>query len=304
MTLDSAGSPACSITREFPAPPERVFEAWIDSSQLSRWWGPRGFTNPVCKLEPRPGGGIRIDMRGPDGAVYPMVGAVEEIEAPGKLVFSSAALDETGRSLFKVRTAVAIAASDGGSELSVQAWVLQKGGSATDGHLSGMKAGWTQSFERLDAMLAEDRANPEIVSTRRFPAPRAVVFGSFIDPRQLSQWWGPKGFTNTFKVFEPRTGGRWHFTMHGPDGANYPIEKEFVEVIPEEKIVLRHLDPVHGFRMTMTYEDEAGGTRLTWRMKFHSAAEAAKVSGFIASANEENFDRLEAHLAKSGAPTG
>ena len=92
--------------------------------------------------------------------------------------------------------------------------------------------------------------------------------------------------------------------MHGPDGANYPIEKEFVEVIPEEKIVLRHLDPVHGFRMTMTYEDEAGGTRLTWRMKFHSAAEAAKVSGFIASANEENFDRLEAHLAKSGAPTG
>jgi uncharacterized protein YndB with AHSA1/START domain len=90
------------FTRSFKAPPSVVFKAWTDPRHVAQWWGPRGFTNPVCELDVRQGGAIRIDMRGPDGTVYPMTGAYREIVEPERLVFTSAALDEKGRPLFEV----------------------------------------------------------------------------------------------------------------------------------------------------------------------------------------------------------
>jgi uncharacterized protein YndB with AHSA1/START domain len=59
------------ITRTIKAPREVVFKAWIDQKLMAQWWGPDGFTNPVCELDVRPGGAIRIDMLGPDSTVYP-----------------------------------------------------------------------------------------------------------------------------------------------------------------------------------------------------------------------------------------
>jgi uncharacterized protein YndB with AHSA1/START domain len=143
----------------------------------------------------------------------------------------------------------------------------------------------------------EATADREVVSARVFNAPRDVVFRAFTDPSVLARWWGPAGFTNTFHRFDPRPGGAWRFVMHGPDGTNYSIAKEFVEVVAPERIVVDHLQALHRFRMTMTFTDEAGQTRLTWRMVFESAEEAGKVRLLVAAANEQNFDRLEARLA-------
>ncbi len=86
--------------------------------------------------------------------------------------------------------------------------------------------------------------------------------------------------------------------MHGPDGASYDLEKRFVEVVPPERIVLDHLQPMHNFRMTMTYEDTAGKTTLTWLMRFEAAAGNEKLRSFISTANEENFDRLASYLER------
>lgn len=141
----------------------------------------------------------------------------------------------------------------------------------------------------------------EIVSTRTFPVPRERVFQAFSDPAQLARWWGPKGFTNTIDEFDLRPGGAWRLTMHAPNGAAFANHSTFVEVAPPERIVFQHLEPVHGFRMTMLFAAAAGGTTLTWRMLFDSADEAARVRSFIVVANEENFDRLAAHLG-AGAP--
>lgn len=144
-------------------------------------------------------------------------------------------------------------------------------------------------------------ADQEIVSTRLFAAPRELVFRAFSEPENLAQWWGPKGFTNTIQELDLRPGGRWRFVMHAPDGSQYQNESDFVEVVSPERIVFDHLEPVHQFRMTMTFEEEAGKTRLTWQMRFESVEEHARMKGFIPAANEENFDRLEAHLAKMAA---
>lgn len=140
--------------------------------------------------------------------------------------------------------------------------------------------------------MAED-----IVSSRRFDAPRDLVYGAFADPAILARWWGPAGFTNDFEVFEFRPGGDWRLAMHGPDGAEYRMRKVFEEVVPMERIVVRHIQETHDFRMTITFEDEAGGTRLTWRLRFDSPEEADAVREPILVANEENFDRLAAVLA-------
>src|SRR5471030_3335358 len=76
------------ITREFDAPRELVFKAWTDPKHLAQWWGPRGFTNPVCEWDVRPGGKIYDVMRAPNGVDYPMGGEFCEIVPPERLVFS------------------------------------------------------------------------------------------------------------------------------------------------------------------------------------------------------------------------
>lgn len=144
----------------------------------------------------------------------------------------------------------------------------------------------------------------DVFSTRVLPAPRGLVYRAFADPETLARWWGPEGFTSTFLEFDLRPGGAWRLVMHGPDGAEYPMDREFLEVAPGERVVLRHPQPGHEFTMTMDFADEAGGTRITWRMRFDSAEHAAEIRDFIAAANEQNLDRLEAQLAAMSAEGG
>lgn len=134
----------------------------------------------------------------------------------------------------------------------------------------------------------------EIVNTRTFDTPREQLFDAFINPAHLAQWWGPAGFTNAFHEFDPHPGGAWRFTMRGPDGQSYEMNKKFLEVVRPERIVLRHEQANHNFTMTMTFADQAGKTLVTWRMLFEEPAE--EIRKVIEEANEQNFDRLEAHL--------
>jgi uncharacterized protein YndB with AHSA1/START domain len=109
---------------------------------------------------------------------------------------------------------------------------------------------------------------------------------------------GPKNFSNTFQEFDLRPGSAWRFVTHGPDGSDYPTAKTFLEVVEPERIVFQQLGQTHRFLMTMTFAEHSGSTTLTWRMLFESASEFAKVKPHIITANEQNFDRLEAYLEK------
>ncbi len=139
----------------------------------------------------------------------------------------------------------------------------------------------------------------EIVTTRVFDAPREVVFQAWTDPDRLAQWWGPKDFTNTFQEFDMKPGGTWRFVMHGPDGVDYKNESVFVEVVRPERIVFQHVSGPR-FQLTASFAEQAGKTRLTWRMLFESAAECDRVKTFAVEANEQNLDRLVAQLAQNG----
>jgi len=136
------------ITRVFDAPVEAVWKAWTDAKQLAQWWGPREFTNPVCEIDARPGGKIYIEMKGPDGTVYPMNGAFQEISPPNRLVFTSAALDENGKPVLEVLTTVTFEKLDGKTKLILKASVTKVIGIGY-AYLEGMEDGWSQSLDRL-----------------------------------------------------------------------------------------------------------------------------------------------------------
>lgn len=144
-------------------------------------------------------------------------------------------------------------------------------------------------------MTPSDR---EVYSSRLVSASPAKVFSVFADPNHLKNWWGPNGFTNTIEQFDFKPGGIWRFIMHGPDGMNYHNECQFTEITQPERIVFVHQKPIHRFQMTIGIEAEGTGTRFSFRMLFDSLGECNKVKGFVAEANEQNFDRLETELAK------
>jgi len=85
------------ITRILDAPRELVFKVWTQPEHLVRWWGPTGFTLPVCKAEFRPGGAYRYVMRSPEGTDHRLVGVFREIAAPERLAFTFAWEDEAGK---------------------------------------------------------------------------------------------------------------------------------------------------------------------------------------------------------------
>lgn len=125
---------------------------------------------------------------------------------------------------------------------------------------------------------------------------RERAFAAFSDPSQLARWWGPNGFTNTFQEFDLRPGGSWRFIMHGPDGAQYPNHSEFVQVAPPERVVFNHVS-VPQFEMTITFDEQEGGTVIGWLQRFESAEACQRVAKFAVAANEQNLDRLAAHVA-------
>jgi uncharacterized protein YndB with AHSA1/START domain len=146
------GKASVTLTRTFDAPRTLVWKAWTDPKMMAQWFGPRGFTNPVCELDVRVGGSLRIVMRGPDGNDYPMKGEFREVVAPERLVFSSIATDNQGKHLLEGETTVTFAEKDGKTILTVKSHAVGLVPIAPQ-MLAGMEAGWTQSIDKLETLL-------------------------------------------------------------------------------------------------------------------------------------------------------
>ncbi|QMV18461.1 SRPBCC domain-containing protein [Granulicella sp. 5B5] len=147
-TTVSAVPMEMELTRFFRAPRELVWRAWTDVEQLKEWWGPKQFTNPRCEADVQPGGLIHIDMRAPDGTVYPMGGEFEEVVPPEKLVFLAWALDADGDPIFTNRNTVLFKEVEDGTEIRLHVRVVEAKAAAWQ-YLKGMREGWSGSFEKL-----------------------------------------------------------------------------------------------------------------------------------------------------------
>lgn len=148
-------------------------------------------------------------------------------------------------------------------------------------------------------MDRSSEAAREIATSRVLACTRGEVFLAIAQPERLARWWGPAGFTSTVESCDFRPGGHWRFVMHGPDGQDYPNHNVFVVIEPARRVVIRHDDRTHGFRLTISLQDEAGGTRVGWQQVFDDARERDRMAPICIPANEENLDRLQAEVAHS-----
>ena len=138
----------------------------------------------------------------------------------------------------------------------------------------------------------------EVLVTRLINAPREKVFDAWVDPDKIVNWWGPRGFTNTNIEMEVKPGGVWRYTMHGPDGVDYPNKIVYTEVVEPERLAYDQMgegefDDI-SFRVLVTFEAEGEKTRVTMRSEFPTAEQLRRVVeefGALEGA-KQNLERL------------
>lgn len=139
------------ITRAFDAPRALVFKTWTKPEHLVRWWGPRGYTTPSCKMDVRPGGAWRTCMRSPEGTLHWLRCVYREVVEPERLAFTWAWEDADGKCKPAHETLVTVtfAEQDGKTRLVVHQAVFESD-TARDMHHQG----WSGSLDRLADYLA------------------------------------------------------------------------------------------------------------------------------------------------------
>jgi uncharacterized protein YndB with AHSA1/START domain len=157
MTMSASANAAprreLTITRIVDAPRELVWQAWTEPKHLAQWFGPRGFTNPVCEVDLRVGGILRVVMRSPQGTDHAMKGIFREVEAPKRLAFTNNAYDVDGTQLLEGFTTVTFIEVGGKTRMILETSATGLADIAPQ-MLAGMEAGWTQSLEKLDELVA------------------------------------------------------------------------------------------------------------------------------------------------------
>ena len=143
---------------------------------------------------------------------------------------------------------------------------------------------------------APDTDLGEVTFTRVLDAPRELVFRAFIEPEQLTHFWGPAGTSTPLEtiVIEPRPGGRFETVMvNDADGTEYPTKGEFIEIVEPERLVFG--DPDGPERQTITFTDLGGKTELTIHQEGLPAAYRTPESleGF-----NSYLDKLAAYVAQ------
>lgn len=148
---------------------------------------------------------------------------------------------------------------------------------------------------------ASSRSN-EIRLIREYEAPLKVVWDAWVDPKQAAQWWGPRGFTLTTHSKDFRVGGTWVYTMHGPDGTDYPNNTVYLEIEPYKKMVYDHGGNENSppmFRVTVLFSEAGGKTKMDMTMALPTPEAAENARKFIKKAGGDScWDRFAEYLDK------
>jgi uncharacterized protein YndB with AHSA1/START domain len=152
---------AVVITRTFNAPRTLVWKVWTQPEHLMKWWGPKDYTAPVCKVDLRVGGTYLYCMRSPEGQDFWSTGTFREVVEPERIVSTDSFADEHGNRV----PAAHYGMPDLPDELLVTVTFAEQGSNRTiltlrhDGLPAGemremTAAGWNESLDKFAAALA------------------------------------------------------------------------------------------------------------------------------------------------------
>jgi uncharacterized protein YndB with AHSA1/START domain len=144
---EETGGLVLNLECTLDAPPEELFRMLTDSTELVKWWGPRGFTITAADLNLSEGGRYRFRMTPPDGEPFHLSGEFLEIDAPWRLVYTFRWEEPTPADR---ETVVDLALGSTGEATRL---VLSQGPFLTEERLALHRTGWTESFDKLQAVL-------------------------------------------------------------------------------------------------------------------------------------------------------
>jgi uncharacterized protein YndB with AHSA1/START domain len=144
--------------------------------------------------------------------------------------------------------------------------------------------------------LVAEPGKQEIVITRVFDAPPALVFKTFTDSTLIPQWWGPGYLTTTVERMEVRPGGIWRFVQRDAEGNQYAFHGVYHEVRPPERLVYTFEfegQPGHVILETVAFVSQDGKTRLVDQSVFQSVADRdGMLQEGMESGASESMERL------------
>ncbi len=263
-----------SFERQLAAPVGTLWQAWTAPAARAIWAAPApSVTVEFLEADTRVGGREvslckgtgQPDIRCEAGwlALQPMVRSVNYEVISSEGATQSAAL-----------VTADFEGTAGGSRLVVTVQLSALAGDMAAGYQQGFGAG-------LDNLAAV--AERTMVLQRVIKAPRQVVWGAWMNPETLPQWWGPDGFSCRTSRIDLRTGGEWVFDMIAPDGTVFPNHHRYTQVLTEDRISYALLwgenGPKHADAWA-SFAETDGATTVTLGMVFNTTAEFEGAKGF------------------------
>ena len=146
----------------------------------------------------------------------------------------------------------------------------------------------------------------EIVITRVFDAPRALLFDALTKPEHVRHWYGPSNLKMTACEIDLRVGGRWRYVLRAPDGGEYAFSGEYREIVPPARIVSTEVYeamPGTDYLVTMTLAENAGKTTLTSHQLYQSQEHRdGHLNSGIEDGVRESYERLDEVLHTLALP--
>ena len=317
-TAENTSDREIIISRVIAAPRQLVWQAWTEPQHVKNWWGPRGFTTTIKKMDFRVGGTWEHTMHGPDGTNYPNKSTFKEIVPLERITFlhGGGREEEPGATFEATWTFETVE----GDKTRLTGRLVFPSASARDFVVKefGAIEGGKQTLERASEYVASMQAKPFIIS-REFNAPRDLMWKVWTEREHFTNWFGPKGIKMAIAQFDLRPGGMIHYRMETPDGKEMWGKAVYREIVPTEKLVwinsfsdkdaglTRHPFTTDRWPLQLltvvTFAENAGKTTVTlnW-VPYESDADERRVFDnnhpSMTMGWGGTFEQLEAYLAK------
>jgi uncharacterized protein YndB with AHSA1/START domain len=267
-----------TFERKMQAPVATLWQAWTAPVARAIWAAPAPEVTVTCLEADTSVGGREISVCSAAGQPDVRVEAIWLDLQDNARSVNTELLSCAGSTDSAALVTAYFSADGDGARINVTVQLSSLASNMEEGYLQGFTAG-------LDNLA--DVAKRTMVLRRVIAAPRCVVWGAWVNPHTLPQWWGPDGFTCRTDRIDLRKGGDWVFDMIGPDGTVYPNHHQYREVRPETGLSYTLLAGEDGPRHAeawATFDDTEGATVVTLGMVFSTEAEFQTAKGFGAEA--------------------
>lgn len=227
-----------TISRLFDAPRDLVFQMWTDPAHVGKWWGPRGFTTTTERIDIRPGGEWKFIMHGPDGRNYDSHIAYTDITRPERIVYQQNG--DKKEAPFQFTNTITFEDVGGQTRLTMRLLFTTAESRNRVIKEFGAIEGGNQTLDRFAEHMVSSacKTSPNAFAIARIVnAPRDLVFKVWTEKEHLGQWFGPKGWTTSYRSFDFRPGGKSHYSMKNDQGHEMWGLWTIREITPPQRLV-------------------------------------------------------------------